>query len=654
MAFQVSPGVQVREVDLTNIVPAVASTNAGFAGYFGWGPIEEVFTVSDLQELVEYFGEPGTSLAASSDFFTCESFLKYGSSLRIVRIENTGVQNAAANGVGTLIKNSDSYESSFKDGQQAASEWVARFAGARGNSIGVQICASSDAFKKEAATTVTDDNAIGDRSVTLSSTVGVQDGSILQFTGHSTRYRITDLTGSVATIQQIGAPLGTGLKVAVNGDSSPVDTTVFWQFFDQFPSAPGTSASASLNNGEADELHIIVYDTDGTITGQKDTILEKYAAVSCASDAKDSSGQSNYYKNVIERRSEWVYWTGHNSDIFTGGSLTTAGDFTHASGETFVRVATVITKTLSAGADGSAPTVGEIVNTWDLTFANESTDISFLIANGVEATILDWTTLTNEGIRVCENRRDCVLVVSPLKDDVVDVQSESSQTANVVGTFETASSSSYAVFDSTWVYQYDRFNDRYIWAPASGHTAGIMVRSDLQRDPWYSPAGLSRGQYLGITKLAYNPGQTSRDDLYRARINPVVTFPGQGTILYGDKTALTTPSAFDRINVRRLFIVLEKAISVAAKAQLFEFNDAFTRAQFRSAVEPFLRDVQNRRGLIDFAVLCDETNNTDSVIDRNEFICSIFVKPARSINFITLNFVAARTGVEFEEIYSAV
>ena len=238
--------------------------------------------------------------------------------------------------------------------------------------------------------------------------------------------------------------------------------------------------------------------------------------------------------------------------------------------------------------------------------------------------------------------------------DVVGVSSESTQSSNVKLTADTATSSSYAVIDSGWVYQYDRFHDTYRWVPANGHTAGIMARSDLTRDSWVSPAGFSRGQYLGITKLAFNPKQASRDDLYRARVNPVVTFPGQGTLLYGDKTALSSPSAFDRINVRRLFIVLEKAIAVAAKAQLFEFNDAFTRAQFRSAIEPFLRDVKNRRGLVDYSVICDDTNNTDSVIDRNEFVCSIFVKPARSINFITLNFVAARSGVEFSEIYSAV
>ena len=247
-----------------------------------------------------------------------------------------------------------------------------------------------------------------------------------------------------------------------------------------------------------------------------------------------------------------------------------------------------------------------------------------------------------------------LVVASPRRASVVNVASESTQASNVITDFASVTSSSYLVIDSGWIYQYEKYNDKYCYIPGNAHTAGVMARSDLLQDPWFSPAGFSRGQYIGITKLAFNPKKASRDDLYRARINPIVTFPGQGTVLFGDKTGLTSPSAFDRINVRRLFIVLEKAISTASKAQLFEYNDAFTRAQFRAAVEPFLRDVKNRRGLIDFSVVCDETNNTDSVIDRNEFVCSIFVKPARSINFITLNFVATRSGVEFDEIYGAV
>ena len=411
-----------------------------------------------------------------------------------------------------------------------------------------------------------------------------------------------------------------------------------------------------------DEIHVVVADEDGTITGTPHAILETYGFVSLASDAKDSSGESNYYKKVIGSKSDWVFWAYHSTAMVA----TANENRTHAVsiGTTFGRPALPENTSLANGADGRTPTAAQKYGAWEDHFKDgQTSDISFLITgssrtdngSGTDQDILaDWTTLANQAVLICEGRKDCIAIISPRRADVVGVTSESTQSTNVITTANTMSSSSYAVLDSGWTYQYDRYNDKYCYVPANGHTAGIMARSDLLRDAWFSPAGFSRGQYLGITKLAFNPSQASRDDLYRARVNPVVTFPGQGTILYGDKTALTSPSAFDRINVRRLFIVLEKAISTAAKAQLFEFNDAFTRAQFRSTVEPFLRDVKNRRGLVDFSVVCDETNNTDSVIDRNEFVCSIFVKPSRSINFITLNFVAARSGVEFSEIYGAV
>jgi len=333
-------------------------------------------------------------------------------------------------------------------------------------------------------------------------------------------------------------------------------------------------------------------------------------------------------------------------------------------GTAFGRPSLPENSSLSGGNNGNHTTAAQKTAAWTTFFADsETVDISFLIVgssrtdNGsgvIQDLLTDWTTLTNQAILLTESRKDCIAYISPRRADVVGVTSESTQSSNVKTTADTATSSSYAVIDSGWVYVYDRHNDKYCWVPANGHTAGLSARSDVLRDAWYSPAGFSRGQYLGVTKLAFNPSQSSRDDLYRARVNPVVTFAGQGTVLFGDKTALTTPSAFDRINVRRLFIVLEKAIATAAKAQLFEFNDAFTRAQFRSSVEPFLRDVKNRNGVIDYSVVCDETNNTDTVIDRNEFVCSIFVKPARSINYITLNFVAARSGVQFEEIYGAI
>jgi hypothetical protein len=664
MAFQVSPGVQVSEIDLTNVVPAVSSTTGAFAGTFKWGPVDEVVTVSDAKGLVDEFFSPANTNAGAEDFYSAEAFLKYGSSLRVIRINSTGLYSANQGGNSTtLLKNESEYESTYQDGSQNATvgTFVARYAGALGNSLKVSVCASSDAYFNDSVTAVNNpSNEAAGQSV-----ITVDDGSvftvrdIIKFAGHDTKYRVTNIDTNDITIQALGEPTGTGLTTTVN-DNTNIDR--YWEFYNLFDRAPGTSASATAAGGSADEIHIVVVDEDGTITGTKNQVLEIHGFVSLASDAKDSVGNSNYYKKVLERDSKWIWWTGHSTNMMASATA----DVTHtdSASSAFSRPSTPENSSLSGGADGRSPTAAQKYGAWNTHFADaETTDISILIVGSTRTdngsgtdqdVVADHNTIVNQAIQLCETRKDCMVVVSPRRSSVVNVTSESTQLSNVLADYASVTSSSYAVLDSGWVYQYDRFNDRYVWVPGNAHTAGIMARSDLLRDPWFSPAGFSRGQYLGITKLAFNPKQASRDDLYRARVNPIVTFPGQGTVLFGDKTALTTPSAFDRINVRRLFIVLEKAIATAAKAQLFEFNDAFTRAQFRAAVEPFLRDVKNRRGLVDFSVLCDETNNTDTVIDRNEFVCSIFVKPARSINYITLNFIAARSGVEFEEIYGAV
>ena len=662
MAFQVSPGVQVSEIDLTNVVPAVSSTTGAFAGQFKWGPVDEVKTVSDSKGLIDEFFSPANTDAGAEDFYSAEAFLKYGSSLRVVRISNLCYSaNAAGHGT-SLLKNDAEYESTYKGGTQSGTvgNWVSRYAGSLGNSLKVSVCASANAYYNDSVTTVGGAEAVGQTtiSVAASNVFNVRDQ--IKFQGDTTFYRVLSKPDATSiTIEALNQPAGTGLVVAqANGNN--IDR--YWEFHNLFDKAPGISAGQAAVSGAADEVHVVVVDEDGEISGSPQSVLETHGFLSLASDSKDASGRSNYYKNVIARDSQWVWWSGHDSNVIASSTV----DRTHLESvsSAFLRPALPIDASLAGGSDGRSPTAGQKYGAWDTHFADGDTvDISFLICgstrtdngSGVDQDILaDHNTIVNQGILLAEARKDCMFICSPRKASIVDVSSESSQVSNVKADFANVTSSSYAVLDSGWVYQYDRFNDKYCWVPGNGHTAGIMARSDLLRDPWFSPAGFSRGQYLGITKLAFNPKQASRDDLYRARINPIVTFPGQGTVLFGDKTALTTPSAFDRINVRRLFIVLEKAIAAAAQAQLFEFNDAFTRAQFRSAVEPFLRDVKNRRGLVDFSVICDETNNTDTVIDRNEFVCSIFVKPARSINFIQLNFVAARSGVEFSEIYSAV
>ena len=666
MAFQVSPGVQVKEIDLSNVVPAVSSTRGAFAGIFQWGPVDEVKTVSDGQQLVDEFYKPANTDAGAEDFYSAESFLKYGSSLSVVRIANTGLFSANQAGhSSTLLKHSDDYINTYKSGGAGGTvgKWIARCGGSLGNSLKVSVCASSNAYFNDNVSLVNDTNdyAVGATAITVDAGASFVVGDVIKFANHSQLYDVTAISSNTLTIKAQNQP-SAGLVAAVV-DNEQVDR--YWEHYALFDKAPGTSAGATAAGASNDEIHIVVEDEDGLFTGTKGTVLESFGFVSLASDAKDSVGNSNYYRDVIESQSQYVYWSGHSTAMLS--SVNESRSLAQAVGSAFSRPALPENSSLSGGAAGRAnPTVAQKSDAWTNHFGDaELIDISFLIvgststdaggnSESAQDTLADHNSLVNNAIQLAELRKDCLVVASPRRTSVVGVASESTQASNVKADFDSVTSSSYAVLDSGWVYQYERYNDKYCWIPGNGHTAGIMARSDLLQDAWFSPAGFSRGQYLGITKLAFNPKQASRDDLYRARINPIVTFPGQGTVLFGDKTALSSPSAFDRINVRRLFITLEKAISTAAKAQLFEFNDSFTRAQFRAAVEPFLRDVKNRRGLVDFSVVCDETNNTDSVIDRNEFVCSIFVKPAKSINFITLNFVATRSGVEFEEIYGAV
>jgi hypothetical protein len=429
--------------------------------------------------------------------------------------------------------------------------------------------------------------------------------------------------------------LGNSLKVSV----ADAGSFTGWTYAAEFDGAPGTSSYATSFGGSSDELHIIIIDEDGAFTGTRGGILEKFPFVSKANDAKKSDGTNNYYKDVINSRSEYIYWMDHPTVGTNWG--------TTAASKTFVNTSTALTVSMAGGTDINTATAGERQAGYAL-FANaEQYDIS-LVLLGRAGTSVATYVINN----ICETRLDCVAFISP--EDVTSgepiIGSTSTQADAIVAYRDTLPSTSYAVLDSGYKYQYDRYNDKYRYVPLNGDVAGLCARTDFTNDPWFSPGGLNRGQIKNVVRLAFNPNKTQRDTLYKKGVNPVVTFPGEGTVLFGDKTLLAKPSAFDRINVRRLFIVMEKAIATAAKFQLFEFNDGFTRAQFKNLVEPFLRDVQGRRGITDFVVKCDESNNTGEVIDRNEFVADIFVKPNRSINFITLNFVAARSAINFSEI----
>ena len=638
MAFQVSPGVLVQERDLTRIIPAVSTSVGAFAGEFRKGPLDEIVTVSSEQELVETFGKPDSN--NFEDFFSAANFLQYSNALRVVRAQNSSIANAVASGSSFVIKNETDYINNYATGQGSVGEWAARTAGAWGNNLLVSICPSAAAYETTVVTTLASTPAVGDTQVTVTSGTNIAVGDIINFSttaatsdyndGHE--YRVTAKASNLITI--VRHPSGTGglQRLLTNG----CNIRRRWRFYDQVAGAPGTSPYATSKGGSNDEIHVIVVDEDGGISGTANTVLEVYQKLSKASDAKSPQGDTNYYPTVIQTRSKYVYWMDHNSGGTNWGNT--------ASGTTYTAVSTPTLTSLQSGSDGSAVTVAQKKTAYEKFLDSETVDVGLIIAGPGDSTHVDNV------ISIAEDRKDAVAFVSPERSDVVNVANANTQTSNVVGFYNSIRSSSYVVFDSGYKYQYDRYNDVYRFVPLNGDIAGLSARTDLIADSWYSPAGFNRGTIRGAVKLAYNPNKTQRDDLYRNRVNAVVTFPGQGTVLFGDKTGLSAPSAFDRINVRRLFIVLEKAISTASKFQLFEFNDEFTRANFRNIVEPFLREVQGRRGITDFLVVCDETNNTGEVIDRNEFIAEIFVKPARSINFITLQFVATRTGVSFEEV----
>jgi hypothetical protein len=425
--------------------------------------------------------------------------------------------------------------------------------------------------------------------------------------------------------------LGNAIKISI----ADADTFAGWEYSSVFGSAPGTSASVEARGGMNDEMHIVILDATSEISGVANTILEKYSYVSKAIDAKNTDGSTNYYVNVLNNQSSYVRWLKHPAEGTNWGTASVNTDYTSLTSD--------VTTTLSGGADGNMVTSGNLIAGYSLFSNDELYDVSLIPMGPVTD-----SSVINSVVSLAENRGDCMVFMSPQYTDVVNTTDQETKIVNYRNTLNI--NSSYAVMDSGWKYQYDRYNDKYRYIPLNGDIAGLAARTDYIADPWFSPAGYNRGVIKNVVKLAYSPSKADRDILYKNGVNPVVTFPGQGTVLFGDKTLLSRPGSFDRINVRRLFIVLEKAIATAAKFQLFEFNDPFTRAQFKNLVEPFLRDVQGRRGVTDFRVVCDETNNTAAVVDRNEFVADIFIKPARSINYIQLNFVATRSGISFEEV----
>jgi phage tail sheath protein FI len=660
MGFQVSPGVNVSEIDLTTIIPAVSTTTGGFAGHFCWGPVGQRVLVDSEDTLVKQFYHPTTN--AASDFFTAANFLAYGNSLYVVRVVNANTSGAVVarnshsgsnSAFAITINNEDQYNASYSTGSASAGVVTAKYPGVLGNSLRVSMCLTANAYES----TVTGGSfAVSNNSSSMVVTVTAASNATTAAAAVKTKLYVSDTVvvgpdKSQLTIAGSGPVTGNSTVALfsvtlsskyVGNTWSTTSLSRRWEFHDYVPSAPGTSAEAAKYGSSNDEMHIVVVDNKGAISGVAGSILEVFPNLSKAGAAKSEDGTSISYQSYLNKNSRWVWWTANPSGLSSVASkkVDSATNFGVGSQTAPVNA------TLNYGKDGALPRNADYINGYNFFKSAEAVDVS-LILGGASGPTLATHIINN----ITEYRKDCIAVFSPRKDDVVNNSGYAGAEVDDIIAFRNAlPSTSYAVLDSGWKYQYDKYSDLFRYVPCNGDVAGTMVRTDIDRDPWYSPAGFNRGQIKNVVKLAFNPNKAERDALYKAGINPIATFPGEGTVLFGDKTMLTKPSAFDRINVRRLFIVLEKAIATAAKYTLFEFNDAFTRAQFKSLVDPFLRDVQGRRGITDFRVVCDETNNTPEVIDRNSFVGDIYIKPARSINFIQLNFVAVRTGVDFTEV----
>ena len=714
-----SPGIVVREVDLTvgRVDPTSASIGAIVAP-FAQGPVGTPAIVGSEKDLLETFGKPYSNDKHYEHWLTASSFLAYGGSLQVVRADDTGLKNGFVGTASSIkIKSVDHYEELGYD-QNAISNVVvaARSPGSWGNGLRVGII---DAKADQILGVSTSNIQVGygvtqavpaNTIIAGAGTTSLLDGyfkglvtevgngeigvKVLQHVsvGNTVtsidyqpngNYKFTNATLGVTT--SIGGSISTTTTPTVNSNKDWFDqqtlsltstSTVKWN---SLAERPGTSSYAAARGSRFDEVHVVVVDGDGSITGNSGTILEKNLALSKAKDAEYSLGSPSYWRKFIELNSEYVFGGSSPAGIVTTGfSGSTASSFAIASdvdwdqnaeGITFAASGNsnnVLTGGLNYGGKTSLTTDGalssgldDIVSGYNLFSNTEQFDVDFILMGSAGYGKEQAQALANKCIAVAEARKDAIAFISPYRgaaitdttdDTATTVRTADDITENVIDFYSSITSSTYGILDSGYKYMFDRFANTFRYVPLNGDIAGLCARSDANNFPWFSPAGTSRGAILNAVKLAYNPDKSERDRLYSNRVNPVIFSPGAGIVLFGDKTSFGKASAFDRINVRRLFIYLEDAISAAAKDQLFEFNDEITRTNFVNIVEPFLRDVQAKRGIFDFVVVCDETNNTAAIIDNNEFVADIFIKPARSINFIGLTFVATRTGVSFEEV----
>ena len=668
MAFA-SPGVSIKEVDLTATVN-VADQNIGVIAIAAQkGPTDEVTYIASERELVDIFGGPDEYNYES--WFAAATVIQYGGIAAIIRpaggepssgsdlaLRTANVDTDGTTDGAILINNQADYEENYA----TTNAWVfaGKYAGTFHNGITVAMV-DAGAHQELTVNVSGSAPAVGD----YVKVDGVAAGNVYSISGSgaTTKIQITleNTTVRFAGTGSLKSHGGTVIGSIVSLDSNDVYSTKEYMTGKKWVSIapqPGTSPYTNARGGKFDEFHMALIDTDGNVTGNPGTLIETFTFLSKAKDAKNAEGTVSYWRKVLELKSQYIYGgedaLAQAADITaidsSAGSASTGAIGNNAASTVFPVFNKIISQKLGAGADydwaGSSATIeAQVEASYDLVQdPEEFGDIDFLVPGKISSTV------ASKLISIAESRRDCVAVISPLRSNVVNSNTSTKKTDAVVDFFNTINSSSYAIFDSGYKYIYDKYNDTYRYVPCAADVAGLCISSTINSETWFSPAGYNRGNLRNATKLAYSPRQAERDRLYTARVNPIVSFPGQGVVLFGDKTGLSSPSAFDRINVRRLFIELEKNIARFSKFQLFEINDELTRSSFKGAVDPYLRNVQGRRGIYDFLVVCDDSNNTPDVIDRNEFQAEIYIKPARSINFITITFVATRTGVSFNEL----
>lgn len=675
MANLVSPGITIRERDLSTSPNTVSANNvAVIVGAFTTGVVDTVTFISSEADFVKKFGKPTEN--NYEDWFVASSFLAYGGTLGVVR-PSSGVGTSTANvnavtqsitystgsttiaATPVLIANDTIYDNNYRLANNAW-DFAAKYAGDLGNSIGISVI---DAGADSILTIGSGFTGTFTAGQAVTGSVSGATGVVYSYAPATKKVSIFK-TGVANFVVSDGIGSGTGNSVLTITDwysdsenyAIPPYTqisngTIAGLSWGKIAKKPATTINVAGKGGAKDEINILVYDVDGKITGTPGTILEKYLGLSKASDARSTEGANSFYGDVIRAKSEYIYWGGNSERAYsyTNYALTNTSNLGGNSTTLFDTIGNVQYR-LSGGFDNLTPTTAETNAGYNLFLSIEELDVDYLLAGKSYTLKSDYISKVNTLISIANQRKDCIAFISPWKGDVVGVSSSTTQTTNIVNFFSGLTSTSYAVFDSGIKYTYDRYNDKYRYIGCAGDVAGLIANNAINGEAWVSPAGITRGQIKNAVRLAYNPTKDQRDSLYVERVNPITSLSGQGIVLFGDKTALAQQSAFDRINVRKLFLSVERFVQSAANRQLFEFNDTFTRASFKAIVEPYLQNIQSRRGIQEYLVICDETNNTATVIDNNEFVADIYIKPSKSINFITLTFVATRQGISIAEL----